>query len=449
MGSESDAEEMTTQTPMPSKTSTPSMPAVLPNGPVNLTQCMQWAEYYVTKACVTWHPSFVYAQLKAVQWVIYTSFSGMGCAEMAVDMISSGLRRVGDNFADLLLDVQFGTATDKNKDCQTVLHANDESRCVFTDILSWVKSGKTLHSMKFHKRSNCYTHGDKCFIDVPDDVQTSHMAARVMIAGPPCTPWSKRGNRQGNKDPQAHTHIVWAKYVLDNKFDIVIFECVYDDEVLQNITKVFGTAYSLKHARVSAYSFGYCVSRVRLYVVMVRNGTFVWTSQTSLDDMLKPFHRRTCMPLRDTFFLGRTEIPDVLGTWDPDKGVVENLSKSEQLHLGRYFEDFPNKLLWDLSQNSAWGPNHELKNGALPNLTTNCGSLYSTELRRTMQPTELLLNQGVPVTAKAACAAGVRPVLFPVSRSAAVRMAGNGMHVPSVGAVVLAAMLHIKRVPDV
>jgi hypothetical protein len=60
-----------------------------------------------------------------------------------------------------------------------------------------------------------------------------------------------------------------------------------------------------------------------------------------------------------------------------------------------------------------------------------------------MTPIELLLNQGIPATEFAAKAANISQVEFPVSANAMVRMAGNGMHVPSVGAILLLAMLYI------
>jgi hypothetical protein len=59
---------------------------------------------------------------------------------------------------------------------------------------------------------------------------------------------------------------------------------------------------------------------------------------------------------------------------------------------------------------------------------------------------ELLLNVGVPVIRRAADAAGIPPVTFTgVSRQAQAFMAGNSMHVPSVGAVLLLAMVFVSR----
>ena len=88
----------------------------------------------------------------------------------------------------------------------------------------------------------------------------------------------------------------------------------------------------------------------------------------------------------------------------------------------------------------------ELKDGCLPTLTTKCQRLVSVKHRRPMTSEELLLNVGIPVITRAADAAGVPPVTFTgVSRQAQASMAGNSMHVPSVGAVLLLAMAFVSR----
>jgi hypothetical protein len=86
----------------------------------------------------------------------------------------------------------------------------------------------------------------------------------------------------------------------------------------------------------------------------------------------------------------------------------------------------------------------DLKDGCLPTLTTNCRCMMSAVHCRPMSELELLLNVGVPLINRAANAAGVPPVKFEgISRQAQAFMAGNSMHVPSVGAVLLAAMMCI------
>jgi hypothetical protein len=54
----------------------------------------------------------------------------------------------------------------------------------------------------------------------------------VLVAGPPCPPWSKRGKRQGTNDPRARTHVALQTYVTTNKFDVLVYECVWADELV-------------------------------------------------------------------------------------------------------------------------------------------------------------------------------------------------------------------------
>ena len=155
----------------------------------------------------------------------------------------------------------------------------------------------------------------------------------------------------------------------------MVFECVYDDEVLRNVVEIFGKDYTIRHANVSAFGLGYCVSRARLYVIMVRQqSVFKWTSEKSLEEMLKPLLSRTVMKLADTFMLSNQ---DVQGNTDsPYAAKVEkDFNKSELKHFQMYMEKFPGKLLWDLSQKPNFSATTELKNGPLPALTATCRSL--------------------------------------------------------------------------
>ena len=62
-----------------------------------------------------------------------------------------------------------------------------------------------------------------------------------------------------------------------------------------------------------------------------------------------------------------------------------------------------------------------------------------------MTEEELLLNMGVPCIQRAADAAGIPPITFQgVSRQAQASMAGNAMHVPSVGAILIIAMVFVR-----
>jgi hypothetical protein len=81
----------------------------------------------------------------------------------------------------------------------------------------------------------------------------------------------------------------------------------------------------------------------------------------------------------------------------------------------------------------------------MPTFTTNCRYLVSTVLKRPMLGCEVMLNMGVPTIARAAEAAGVsRADLGDISQAQQATLAGNAMHVPSVGAVILLALVFVK-----
>jgi len=418
-------------------------PRVLPPGPRSVVQMFKWPEFILRKACAQLGPVTVHELLDNLNWHVSTSFSGMGCPEIAIEMIKAHVCSLGPDFAKIGMCINYGMCLDKNRECRKVLLQNLPGRCVFKDILDFVEKGKNMKTWKLRSQCSCALHENDCDL-MPSDAASG--CAKVMIAGPPCTPWSKRGKRQGNNDPQAQTHLIWASFVLREKFDIVIFECVYDPEVLQNVTKFFGQCYHIEHAKVSAERLGFFVSRVRLYVIMMRKQAYTWTSNNTLQEEVDNLARSVAMTTHDAFFMTPYELKEFDGCWDTEKGMEDNLSAAELRFLEDYTKSKQSKTIYDLSQNPKFSATCELKTGVLPNLTTNCGSLFSTLAGRTLQWPELLVVQGVPATPCASSAAGVKQWLFPVSRSAKVRMAGNGMHVPSVGSIVLLAMLHAQPV---
>ena len=195
----------------------PSIDPTQPDGPHCPAQCFQWAQSFGHRMCNQLGPYYVLNALSNVRWQVHTMFSGVGCPEVALSMLKAGLPNIGPDFSDLRMDISLnGVSLDRNSDCRKVLKANCSDRCIFGDVQDFVASGQTLNKIKFKTCCHCYTHNQDC----PLAPSRQEGVASVMVAGPPCTPWSKRGKRQGNKD------IVWAKYVLENKIDLVVFECV-------------------------------------------------------------------------------------------------------------------------------------------------------------------------------------------------------------------------------
>ncbi len=105
----------------------------------------------------------------------------------------------------------------------------------------------------------------------------------------------------------------------------------------------------------------------------------------------------------------------------------------------------PEKDVWDLSQNiAAKRGRSSLVDGAIPCLATS-SLLWCNEKQRIMLGSEMLALSGVPVTPRAAAASVVDVInVSDISENAKRAMAGNSMHVASVGAVMLLAFIGVE-----
>ena len=153
--------------------------------------------------------------------------------------------------------------------------------------------------------------------------------------------------------------------------------------------------------------------------------------------------RRPIMSADDTFFM----VPDELASrtaWKPAQQIRQRLSPSQAYMYKKYAKrvDCTDKLIFDCSQDPDTHKCTEGKDGLLQTFTTNCGAIVSKKHQRAMAVEEVMTNMGVPVLPRAAAAAGVRVWEFPLatSRTNMLRMAGNGMHVPCGGVMIMLAM---------
>ncbi|CAK9021657.1 unnamed protein product [Durusdinium trenchii] len=137
-----------------------------------------------------------------------------------------------------------------------------------------------------------------------------------------------------------------------------------------------------------------------------------------------------------------------MGQWNPDFPFLEVLSALQEANLKDYCTDFPRNgwKVCDLNQmvRNSRGRT-ECKDGSLMTLTTNSGSLFSKASRRVMDPVELFTTHALPLTSDQSEAAGAPPLgVASASKTASVRMAGNAMSLPCVGAIIVAAILGLS-----
>jgi hypothetical protein len=131
---------------------------------------------------------------------------------------------------------------DKDVNCQNVIRQNWPNRCVFGDVCQWSlpKSAKK----KIQGDYECFACGRDHTIDVDVCVDKWHGnlskgALKTLVAGPPCPPWSSRGKRQKRDDPRFEAHDVFKTYAISEGFDIIIYECVYDKDVVDLLYSFF------------------------------------------------------------------------------------------------------------------------------------------------------------------------------------------------------------------
>ena len=156
--------------------------------------------------------------------------------------------------------------------------------------------------------------------------------------------------------------------------------------------------------------------------------------------------RRQMMNVDDLFCLTNEEL--IAHTiWRPNQTIEDRLTPFTLKLFREYMEHpkFADKKVFDCRQHAAFGT-AELEDGCLPTLTRNCGGFVHHTLQRPLYPQELLLSMGIPCISRFANAAGIPMWEFPVSQSAKAHMAGNGMHVPSVGLVILLCLVFVQPV---
>jgi hypothetical protein len=130
---------------------------------------------------------------------------------------------------------------DKDASCQSVLRQNWPSRCIFGDVTDWTKGKRKLKT-----EVTCF----KCGVDHSLGLETCFAKAgtplnkdglKVLVGGPPCPPWSKLGKLKKRDDPRVATHEILSVYAISEGFDIIIYECVYDPDVVKLLAELFRT----------------------------------------------------------------------------------------------------------------------------------------------------------------------------------------------------------------
>ena len=431
----------------PASTGLPSSPISLElmdalPGPMHVREICQPAVLHLQSLCKQLGAKGVASRIGRQVWELHTACSGLGCPEVALEAIQAALPRLGPDFANASVEIQHGMKIDKNEASQATLMANFPDSCLFGQLEDWLEGhARSLDKMRLKQQCKCLRHEDCPLPSKPSSASDASFV--VMIAGPPCNPWSKRGKRTGNKHADAFAHVIWTKIALEGPYDIVIFENVWDQELIDNLHKHFSEQFDIHVSVVSAAMLGYPVARKRMYALMLRKSKCYWNSGMLFQMIVDMMQRKCRMNLEQLWFLRSAGLAEH-SAWDPALSGWDNLTPGQRGHAEGYQRLHHGRRVWDLSQNPDRAPRFE-NDGSLMTLLTNTVP-FSVAKQRALSPMEALVAHGIPAVPEVT-PPGMRTWSFPVSEGAKRILAGMSMHVPSVTAVILAAMVFVEKRP--
>jgi len=300
-------------------------------GPTSIRELCQPAVFLFKSLCKNMGADFVAMQMDTLHWELHTACSGLGCPEIAAEVIQAAIPKLGPQFARVTMTVKHGIKIDKNDAAQAVLQANCLGQCRFKHLEDWVFGhARGFEKIRLKEACHCLEHDKEC--KLPSNASRvfagsdeSGKAFVVMVAGPPCNPWSKRGSRKGNKHSDAFAHVVWAKIVVTGPYDIVIFENVLDEELIKNLHKHFAQHFDILVSVVSARTLGYPVTRERMYALLLRKGKCKWSSDLTLQGVLDIMQHRCAMEVEQLWFLDSSGLEEH-GAWNRQLSRLENLT---------------------------------------------------------------------------------------------------------------------------
>ena len=378
---------------------------------------------------------------------VSTHFSGIGCAEQAVECVHKAFQELLQSkvTAGAVANssmLRFVSACDVSRSCQKLLMGRSEH--VFGDI----KDAFPTLEMPGPDRpvAERWAEAKRAVATIARECQ-SHVACRpptvtVDISGSPCQPWSRAGQRRRWNDGRSDLVLLWAALMLKLEPPVVVHENVsgFPLSVLEDLMQ---EKYVIHHLPVNPCHVGFtCVSRPRVYSVMVSRSRASVANIPTVYKFVQNFFssvggglsiRDCCIGsvdeiLEEENFCRRTKGLDMVQT--PSRSWDYLLTHHQQRHLTKYREvwqqtcrsDKQQEPVFDLSQSPERFLKMTTKDGRFPTFRTNT-KIWVDCLSRWLLPVEM------------AAAMSYR-VLGPISR----QQVGNGMHVANCGVVLAVAL---------
>ena len=246
----------------------------------------------------------------------------------------------------------------------------------------------------------------------------------VCISGIPCIDYSLMGKQRHEHGHTLIVIIAWARGLRGTRPPFAIVENVVQFKV--DILKLLiGDLYDIDTLHICASAFGWPARRKRLYVILTLRGCV-----------------RLRRPLR--------ELPGALGLPWSSAGASELLfgtfpATTPTAAQQRTIRDYMScgkvrgqDVFYDLTQRPSSGRGRAaLGTGPLFTLTAHTSKVWMPRAGRFLHPRELLLAQGFVTfdDLSASIDVPVLPGVEGLGTTTLARMAGNAMHVPTVGAI--------------
>ena len=422
----------------------PRMPQPLgpvDEGPRSVQETFHAAAIFVARLSRKLGQNVLHSKLATISWRVSTTFSGAMMPEIAVKALRKAI--IEWSSGDIAPYIEWGHIADSDPDCRQVASLFfGRARCQFSDVMEWMvdrncdltRNPPPEHAM--HSRAFCHSHGRMCavpHVECVDDVLD------IEIAGPPCPPWSKMGNRGGTSDPRFRFHQVWILMVRQRRPAIIIFENV-DTYPVKLLFQSLEDLYEIRCCKVSPQNFGFAMHRLRVYAILTLRSKVRWTSSLPLECLLNNLAASMAMTGADYFV-------------DQDADSHRVLLPGERKHLAQY-EALPaahrlrHAAVWDLHQSTKRAAG-SVRGGALPTFKRTCRALYLRSRQEFLSPLQALRSMGFPTQATDCHACDV-PVVsvnaLGMSPARLCSLAGNAMHMPCVVAMLLIAALYLERV---
>ena len=208
--------------------------------------------------------------------IFSTHFSGLGTAELAVQMLAAAGRR--SLRGELRLRAAF--SCELSAGCCAVLKQRSPGRCVHANLLDrlghapedligrHVRAGRldfqaccdAMLRSPLSTGSACAQHGGACAFGHVD----------IDVAGSPCPPWSAAGRRKGREDPRTALTVAWLAWLRHARPRAAIHENVvgFDEKILEELA---GDMYFVRSIRMAPSDMGFpFMRRLRCYSLLVR-----------------------------------------------------------------------------------------------------------------------------------------------------------------------------------